>query len=401
MLSRRSPSSRSCLRALLVAAALTVAASGASVPGAAARGVAPVPPGFFGVVLDGPLLDPGSLFDREAPVMVANGVRSVRFSMDWDAAQPYRTLAEVPAAQRRSFHVLGGVPTSFAASDRLMLVATRRGFTVLPVIVRAPRWARRTAAAEWSPPRNPAAFGRFAGLLVRRYGPRGSFWREHSRLRRRPIRAWQIWNEPAGGDRVNGASLFWNDPHPFQKLYVAMLRDARRSIRAADPHARIVLAGLFGRSWNSLEAIYRAGGGRLFDAVAIHPYANTPHNVMRILYLVRRVMARHRDARKPLMVTETGWTSSRTVVAGAGDLIQTSPARQARNLTDEFALLAAARTRLRLTGVYWYTWLRQEPGIDSFDYAGLRRIDARGRVWSKPALAAFRRAVWRAAHPRR
>ena len=44
-----------------------------------------------------------------------------------------------------------------------------------------------------------------------------------------------------------------------------------------------------------------------------------------------------------------------------------------------------------MAGVYWYTWLSPAiGGRDSFDYAGLRRLDGAGRPVSKPALAAFR-----------
>ncbi len=57
--------------------------------------------------------------------------------------------------------------------------------------------------------------------------------------------------------------------------------------------------------------------------------------------------------------------------------------------------LAAARTRLRLAGLFYYTWLSPELGDDeSFSYAGLRRL-AGGGIVAKPALAAFRTSVRR------
>ena len=32
--------------------------------------------------------------------------------------------------------------------------------------------------------------------LQKRYGPRGSWWQDHPDVPKRPIRTWQIWNEP-------------------------------------------------------------------------------------------------------------------------------------------------------------------------------------------------------------
>jgi hypothetical protein len=41
--------------------------------------------------------------------------------------------------------------------------------------------------------------------------------------------------------------------------------------------------------------------------------------------------------------------------------------------------------------VYWYTWMSPAiGGKDSFDYSGLRRLDAAGHPVSKPALKAYR-----------
>ena len=41
-----------------------------------------------------------------------------------------------------------------------------------------------------------ADFGRFVAALIGRYGPEGSFWTGNPSLPKRPIEAWQLWNEP-------------------------------------------------------------------------------------------------------------------------------------------------------------------------------------------------------------
>ena len=71
-------------------------------------------------------------------------------------------------------------------------------------------------------------------------------------------------------------------------------------------------------------------------------------------------------------------------------------AGQAARLSQALTSLAARRQADHIAAVYWYTWLSPAiGGRDSFDYAGLRRLDAAGRPVSKPALAAFRLAARR------
>ena len=55
------------------------------------------------------------------------------------------------------------------------------------------------------PPTSYADFGRFVAALIGRYGPEGSFWTANPILPKRPIEAWQIWNEPNLGELWGGA----------------------------------------------------------------------------------------------------------------------------------------------------------------------------------------------------
>ena len=113
-------------------------------------------------------------------------------------------------------------------------------------------------------------------------------------------------------------------------------------------------------------------------------------NVVKIVALVRREMGRHGDERKPLALTEVTWSS------GAGRSTfnfgwETTEQGQAQRLRAALPALAALRRPLRLTGVYWYTWLSPPiGGPDSFAYSGLRRLGPDGTIIDKPALAAFR-----------
>jgi hypothetical protein len=342
------------LRAVALAAFLCLVA--------AAPAGAAVPRHWLGVMADGPLTDPGVDRASEWELLARSGARSVRLAFEWTRGQPTGP---------------GGV--DFAAYDPLVLAAAREDVALLPVVYATPEWARADPGNRASPPRDPQDYARFLTALVARYGPQGSFWGEHPEVRRRPIRAWQLWNEP-------NLSGFWSQ-QPFAPGYVRLLRAARVALRAADPGARAVLAGL-PNGWDALRRIYRAGGRRSFDAVAIHPYTERPTRLRRFLTIVRGVMRAFGDRRKPIWVTELSWPAS------AGKLrdpigIATDDRGQARRMRIGLMTLARARRRLRIERVYWYTWLSAESTSSVFDWSGLRRLRD-GRIVSAPALKTFK-----------
>jgi hypothetical protein len=336
--------------------ALTILAVAAAPAGAA------VPRDWLGVAADGPLIDDPARHSGEWPLIASSGATSVRVAFYWDAGQP-----------------LGPGAVDFRSYDGPVLAAARHGLGVLPVVLVAPAWARRDAGDPASPPRNPADYAAFLTALVGRYGPRGSLWAEHPDVRPRPIRAWQLWNEP----NLPG---FWRQ-QPFAMGYVKLLKAARAALRAADPGARAILAGL-PNGWDPLRRIYQAGGRRYFDAAAIHPYTARADRVPRYVLAARRVMRRFGDRRKPVWVTEVSWPAAK---GRARDPIgiATDDRGQARRLRRGLTALAAARRRLRLQRVYWYTWLSAESSASVFAWSGLRRVHE-GAVISTPALGAFR-----------
>ncbi len=232
-----------------------------------------------------------------------------------------------------------------------------------------------------SPPRDPADYADFLTALVGRYGPQGSLWAEHPEIAPRPIRAWQIWNEP----NLPG---FWS-PQPFAEGYVALLKAARGALKAADPQARAILAGL-PNGWAALRQVYRAGGRPHFDAAAIHPYTARPARVPDFLRATRRVMRRFGDRRKPLWVTEVSWPAAKGKVRDPIG-IATTERGQARRLAIGLTALARARKQLHVGRVYWYTWLSAESDLSVFSWSGLRRLRGDGTVVSAPALRAFQR----------
>jgi hypothetical protein len=375
------------LTALALAASLIVPAQ------AGAKRPAKVPSTFVGTVADGPLLEnPAVDLGAQLDTMVGSGVQTLRTVFNWSGAQPYQSFDQVPEGERDRYRDEGGVPTDYSRIDALMTVAAERRIKVLPVVQIAPAWAARHPGELSSPPSDPQQYAAFAAALTRRYGPGGSFWVEHPELVAQPIRYWQIWNEPS-------FRVFWSD-NPWAPGYVELLRASRAAIKAADPGARIVLAGLPNKSWTALGTIYSNGGHGLFDVAAFHPFTAKVDGVKTILQRDRKVMARHHDSKKPLWVTELSWTSAKgktSVTYGN----EQSESGQAKRLRDAYRMLASNRRKLRVGRVYWYTWLSRDQQDDyPFDWAGLLRIDSAGTVKAKPALKAYRSTAMALEHCR-
>jgi hypothetical protein len=331
---------------------------------------AKVPRGWIGVVADGPLTDPAfAAREREWDRLAGSGADNVRTAFFWPEIQP-NSAAE----------------TDFSRPDAVVLDAARRGLGVLPVVQGAPDWAALSPGDPGSPPRDPADFARLLTALVTRYGPNGSFWTQHPEVRKQPIRAWQIWNEP-------NITRYWNVA-PWAPSFTALLKAADAALKAADPGAETVLAGLTNESWTALAQIYAAGGGNAFDVVTLHPYTKKVSNVRLIVELVRKEMRRHRDARMPIWMTELSWPASLGITEKQSEFAVHDKS-QAANVTTVLDMLADARRRLRIERVYWYTWLSAEASTgQGWDYSGLRRLRS-GKLVSAPALKAYERAAKR------
>lgn len=377
-------------RRVVVAALALLTLFALAAPAADAR--RRVPFGFLGMHADQGMADPRVDHAAEIKLMARSGVESVRFVINWNSAQRYPNFASVPPTQRARLTDVGGVPTDFTASDTMMQSLARYRLEPIVVIVYTPPWARQIPSLYYSPPRNSADFGRFAAALVRRYGPRGTFWKGR---RGRPVRKWQIWNEPARTD-------YW-PVRNFAPGYVPLLRSAYRSIKHRDRRAEVILTGLaatpYVKPWTSLGQIYRAGGRRYFDAVALHQYSQDPYNLSLSLKAMRREMARRGDRRKPLLLTEFGWAAGKGRTRATVPW-NTTPAGQARELRGALNMLVANRRRFRLQAVSWFTWVNGPATFEDWGtWSGLRYVvgapGANGffRVRSRPALATFTRSA--------
>jgi hypothetical protein len=358
---------------VLVLAALSLLL--AAPPASAAK--RSVPHGFYGANWDGEItLAAPAVTAAHWDKLAAGGVESMRVVFNWWQAQPVRVE-----------------PPSFSATDAIVARAAARRIRVLPVVMYAPPWARLYPRQTSSPPARTSDYTAYLAALVRRYGPRGSFWSERPGLPRLPPRHWQIWNEP-------DLAAHWYRP-PGQRWgpsaasrYGGLVRGAYGTLRRLDPGSKLVLAGLANRSWETLKALYRYGRIRgRFDVAAIHPYTSSPERVVTIVKLARQVLRRYGAGRKPIWITEFSWPASKGRVpapAFARSFVSTDGVLAAR-LKRAYALLARYRRRrtMGVGRVFWYTAVSAYDGAQVFRYSGLIRFDG-ARSYPKPAYYSYR-----------
>lgn len=234
----------------------------------------------------------------------ANGIRYVRQSFSWAEIEPS--------------------PGEYAWEryDAIVDALNRRGISPVAVLHHSPAWIRSpdAAAAFDAPPADLAAFERFVGTLVSRYGDTVPFL--------------QIWDLPNESSRWGGASV-------DAMSYVSLLAIGSNAARGANPNAVIVLAELepfpSGGAANDLEylkSIYAAGGSAFFDVVAARlnggsrsPFDRTTNadlNTFSRAILIRDVVADAGDGTTPIWGTHYGWSADHEGVGSLPDGTQAS-----------------------------------------------------------------------------
>jgi hypothetical protein len=257
---------------------------------------------------------------------------TLRLDFNWQAVQPTRST-----------------PRNWSFYDTTMERAARNGVAVLGHFVGSPAFAAGRSSyaprrAEWP------TFQKFVRDVVRRYGRNGSFWAARRDLPYRPVTAFQVWNE------VN--LPFWWRGSVSATSYAHLLKLISKEIRANDPRATVVLAGLPEgrrgvRRTTYLSRLYRVSRNvkGYFDAVAIHPYARTHNGVKDAIVKLRAVMRRHGDSKTSLWITESGWATG-----GKPGFTVTTTAGQATKLRNLFRMVLSIRKRYRITRVIWFNW---------------------------------------------
>jgi hypothetical protein len=202
--------------------------------------------------------------------------------------------------------------------DWIVYECNKLGLDLLVRIDHQPQWAGGNYPTN-GPPARVADLGDFLYTMASRYKGR--------------IRAYEVWNEP-------NLAREWGGRQPNATQYVALLREAYRRIKQADPNAMVISAGLTPTGTYSpeatpddvyLEQMYQAMAGKsdgYFDVLGVHAagykappeldpaeasssstYGGGRWFCFRRVEDIRRIMEKYGDTGKQVAVLEFGWTS--------------------------------------------------------------------------------------------
>ena len=210
----------------------------------------------------------------------------------------------------------------WSRTDFVVYTTNRYGEGKLDLLIRVdhqPEWARKGCSMQ-GPPTNMKDFGDFLSAVASRYKGR--------------IRAYQIWNEP-------NLAREWCDQRPSPQQYAQMLKTAYTAIKAADPDALVISAGMSPTGTNNeqampddvfLDQLYQGMGGKsdgYFDLMGVHAagfkaapevspaeaaadkakYGGERFFTFRRVEDLRKIMEKYGDTNKQVAVLEFGWTS--------------------------------------------------------------------------------------------
>ncbi len=342
-------------RAILVALSLAILATGAFASTASA-----VPATFWGVV---PQATPTP---EHLQRLKLGGVDSIRVPVVWSAIQQVRSG-----------------PFDWSGVDSLVDGAATAGIEVLPFVTGAPIWAVPADRRYKSPKTLPVRTGvqksgwtNFVRQAVLRYGPTGTFWAENPTVPRRPIRTWQIWNEP-------NFMYFVAKPNPTE--YGKLVKLSYSAIRGVDPGAKLILGGLFARPSEAnltrkpplayfaadfLDQMYERTPGikSMFQGIALHPYTGTFKRLEPYIEEFRAILKENHDAGKGLWLTEVGWSSQ---PESKRNSFAKGPHGQANQLKGAFRVLRSNQGKWHVQRVYWFSIDDQKGSCNFCDGSGL------------------------------
>jgi hypothetical protein len=207
--------------------------------------------------------------------------------------------------------------------DRVMDQIDAHNLKVIVRLGSQPGWAARAELPAVSPPDDLQDFYDYVYAVADRYRGR--------------VEAYQIWNEP-------NLAREWGERPPNPAEYVEMLKVGYQAVKAADPAAVVISAGLAPTTRYDdrampdiyfVQGMYEAGAAPYFDALGVHapgyksppetdpavvattPELNNgdsaPEELRRVYSFrhvedIRDIMVRNGDASKKIVILEFGWT---------------------------------------------------------------------------------------------
>ncbi|MBI5104768.1 MAG: hypothetical protein HZB46_07265 [Solirubrobacterales bacterium] len=228
----------------------------------------------------------------------AKGFGSGRMDVPWSSVEP-----AAPGA--------GGTPAyDWTATDRIARELAQGGMRWKPIFDMVPTWASGGATSFVPPtPDRVDEFARFAADFAARYGDGGTFWAANPALPARPVRVFEVWNEP-------NAERAW-DGAPDAAEYVPVYTALRAAIKSVQPSAVVLIGAIFYGNPGDvaddayIKAMFKAGGdGWAVDGMATHPYAPWAIGVLRNLRRQQAALDASGRGDVPLYVNELSWSAA-------------------------------------------------------------------------------------------
>lgn len=244
----------------------------------------------------------------------------------------------------------------FARADEIVDETGQKGLKLVARLSDAPDWAHPSLQGHKdvdfvdAPPDDLDNWAAFCGAVAARYRGR--------------IAAYQVWNEP-------NLSREWGSREPDAAAYADLLGACSRAVRAADPAAILISAGLAPTGTYDqtahpddiyLQALYDAGFQRHIDVVGVNaPGYNNPPDVspdeavargsrrfftFRRVEDLRKIMVANGDAARQMAILEMGWHSNPGIDASYA-WYAVDEATQARYLVDAY----------RYAAEHWRPWM--------------------------------------------
>jgi hypothetical protein len=243
--------------------------------------------------------------ERSMALIHEGGFQYIRQEFTWEDIEIH---GKGDFEDRRNVEAVG-VVDAWAKYDGIVDLAEQYDIEIIARLSNPPSWTRALTdtVGSFAPPDDAADFGDFAAAVAARYRGRVGYY--------------QLWNEPNGNEE-------WGVQDVDPEAYTALLCEGYRRIKEVDPEAVVIAAALTptlamdGRHMNDLiflQRMYNAGAAGCFDVFSAQGYGlwsgardqrlrptviNYPHNL-----LVRDVMVRNGDGRKPIWISEMGWNS--------------------------------------------------------------------------------------------
>lgn len=309
--------------------------------------------------------------------MAQAGVGIARIQASWRNVEPHAPSGLL--TQQRSYR--------WKELDAVVGGAAQRDVSVMLLLETVPRWVNSDYfTSPMTSKEGREGWRDFVAAVVGRYGTGGDFWLQNPTIPYLPVFRYQIWNEQNSG--------YWYRPRPNPKQYAGLLRISAEQIRK-DPHAQVILGGMFGTprsdhsmpAWRFLRKLYRVNNAaRDLDGVAVHPHGRNVREIAYQLNKMRRTIVASGQRKTPIHVTEIGWGSS----AGPSIFHKGTVRGQRRMLVRSFKYLLSEKRRLKLRSIYWHGWRDTSEPIDICGACSSMGLLRRNRD-PKPAFRAYRR----------